>query len=83
MATLEEATAEIERLRDALEEIERWSDAYPIEVFPEPDLGRAARRPLAGGITLDAVSASAMRHVATEVGEIARRALEDPRRARR
>ena len=83
MATLEEAVAEIERLTDALEEIERWSRAYPIERFPEPDLKLAARLLLAGGITLDAVSASAMRHVVTEVGEMARRALEGGQRARR
>ena len=77
------ATAEIERLTAALEEIERWSRAYPIKVFPEPDLVLAARLLEAGGVTLDAVSASAMRHVVTEVGEIARCALEGRQRARR
>ena len=65
-----------------LEEIERWSHAYPIKVFPEPDLKLAARRLLAGGVTLDAVSASAMRHVVTEVGEMARCALEGRHRVR-
>jgi hypothetical protein len=44
-------------------------------VFPEPDLEHAAALLEAGGMTLDAVSASAMRHAIEGVGEIARRAL--------
>jgi hypothetical protein len=71
--------AEIAQLQAALAEIERWSHAYPLEVFPEPDLKRAADLLRAGGITLDAVSASAMRHVIEGVGEIARRALNESR----
>jgi hypothetical protein len=64
-----------EVLTEALESIVRWSEAYPLEVFPEPDLVRARALLEAGGITLDAVSAYAMRHVVDGVGKIARQAL--------
>lgn len=62
-------------LIEALRDIERWSKAYPLKVFPEPDLEAARTALQTAGITLDAVSASAMRHVITEVGAIARAAL--------
>jgi hypothetical protein len=75
MSDLDEALEKIERLTEALEEIELWSRAYPLSIFPEPDLVKARQLLEAGGITLDAVSAHAMRHVVTEVGEMARRAL--------
>ena len=71
-----EKDAEIERLRAALEQIEQWGRAYPLSVFPEPDLKRARELLEAGGMTLDAISADAMRHVVEDVGVIARRALE-------
>jgi hypothetical protein len=72
---IQELEAEIERLTQALTEIESWSRAYPLKAFPEPNLRKAADLLRAGGITLDAVSASAIRHVIEGVGEIARRAL--------
>jgi hypothetical protein len=65
----------IEQLEDALHQIDQWSQAYPIDVFPEPDFKRAGKLLRAGGVTLDSVSASCMRHVIIGVGEIARRAL--------
>jgi len=61
---------------DALQSIVRWSEAYPLSIFPEPDLKKARRLLEAGGITLDAVSAHAMRHVVEQVGQIARRGLK-------
>jgi hypothetical protein len=77
------SASEIERLRtdndrltEALEQIAEWARAYPLTVFPEPDFVKARALLEAGGITLDAVSASNMRHVVTEVAAIARRALE-------
>jgi hypothetical protein len=65
-----------ERLEDALEQIVSWSRAYPLTIFPEPDMKKAAELLRAGGMTLDAVSASAMRHVVEGVGKIARAALD-------
>lgn len=68
---------ENERLREALENIVRWSEAYPLSVFPEPDFAKAAMLLKAGGMTLDAISASNMRHVVNGVAKIARAALEE------
>ena len=65
----------IDKLEQALHKIESWSRAYPLKIFPEPDLVKACALLEAGGITLDAISAHAMRHVIEGVGEIAREAL--------
>jgi hypothetical protein len=62
-------------MRDALVEIAKWSDAYPLEMFPEPDFAKAAALLKAGGMTLDAISASNMRHAVIGVGLIAKTAL--------
>ena len=67
--------AQIDRMTEALERIEQWSRAYPRSVFPEPDLKRARALLEAGGMTLDAISAHAMRHAVEGVGKIARAAL--------
>jgi|HubBroStandDraft_3_1064219.scaffolds.fasta_scaffold2841541_1 hypothetical protein len=68
---------ETKRYREALERIVQWSEAYPLDVFPEPDWKRAGDLLRAGGMTLDAISASNMRHVVEQVAKIAREALED------
>jgi hypothetical protein len=74
--TLAVRDAKIERLRTALGQIAEWSRAYPLKVFPEPDWAHVRKLLEAGGITLDAVSASNMRHVVEQVGVLAREALE-------
>jgi hypothetical protein len=53
-----------------------WSEAYPLTVFPEPDFIKARELLEAGGMTLDAISASSMRHVVEGVGKIAKEALQ-------
>ena len=65
------------RMQDALERIVSWSEAYPLDIFPKPNLAKARELLEAGGITLDAVSAHCMRHVIDGVGKIAREALAD------
>lgn len=65
----------IDELTEALQRIVQWSEAYPLNIFPEPDFEKAAELLKAGGITLDAISASNMRHVVEGVGKIARDAL--------
>ena len=67
----------IAELEDALQEIKQWGEAYPLEVFPEPDFVKARELLKAGGQTLDAISAHNMRHVVTRVSEIARKALDE------
>jgi hypothetical protein len=64
-----------DRYEAALQRIVQWSEAYPLDVFPQPDLRQAAALLQAGGITLDAISAHCMRHVVEGVGRIARDAL--------
>jgi hypothetical protein len=67
----------LERYEEALQRIVQWSEAYPLDIFPEPDWKRAAEGLKAVGITLDAVSGNCMRHVIEGVGKIAREALQD------
>ena len=59
----------------ALRRIATWADAYPLEVFPEPDMVKAHYVLKAHGMTLDAITANAMRHVITQVGHIAKDVL--------
>jgi hypothetical protein len=66
-----------EKYRDALERIVQWSEAYPVDIFPEPDFKKTAELLKAGGITLAAVASSCMRRVVEGVGKIAREALEN------
>jgi hypothetical protein len=72
---INDAVACIEKQRTALERIIQWSEAYPLDVFPEPDLKKVREVLSAAGLSLDQVSASNMRHVITRVAEIARTAL--------
>ena len=65
-----------DRYIEALQQIVAWSEAYPLDIFPEPDWKRAGDLLRAGGISLGAISASNMRHVVEGVGKIARDALE-------
>lgn len=63
---------------EALKRIVQWADAYPLDVFPEPDSAyylKASEVLAANGMTLDRLSAAAMRHVVEGVGKIAREAL--------
>ena len=67
-----------ERMQEALERIAQWADAYPLDIFPEPDKDyyrRAHEVLTANGMTLDRISAASMRHVITRVGQIAKDAL--------
>lgn len=67
-----------EDLEDALRRIVQWADAYPPDIFHEPDAAesqRAHKLLTANGMTLDAFSASMGRHCLKGVGDIARGAL--------
>lgn len=67
--------SENERLSNALYQIRVWANAYPVTVFPEPDWTKAAEALRVNGMTLDAVSASNMRHVLDGVMRIVDEAL--------
>lgn len=59
-----------EDLEDVLHQVKQWCDAYPLDIFPEPDFKHAHELLTAGGMTLDAISASNMRHVCTGISKI-------------
>jgi hypothetical protein len=72
-------TDRVERMEEALQRIAQWSRAYPLDVFPEPTeeyYAKAAQVLEANGMTLDCLSAAAMRHVIDQVGKIADDALK-------
>lgn len=47
--------------------VEQWAEAYPLDMFPKPDLHKAREVLSAAGLSLDCISADAMRHVITRV----------------
>ncbi len=64
------AAAEREHCDQLLEHIRGWVEAYPLSIFPEPDFGKAHKVLTENGMTLDAISASNIRHVITQVKEM-------------
>ena len=55
--------SELEELQDKMHRIKTWINAYPLNVFPEPDFKKAHEVLKQNGMTLDAITASNMRHV--------------------
>ena len=55
---------------EAIEHINQWAKAYPLDMFPEPDFEKAREALATVGIALDSVSASNMRHVITKVRDL-------------
>lgn len=72
---IEELQAENARQKEALVRIRNWAQAYPTGVFPKPDLEKARDVLKAVGMTLDAISADAMRHVLNGIKDIVEQAL--------
>lgn len=64
------AEADFDRIENVLHRIQQWCRAYPLDVFPEPDFVKAKALLERGGITLDAVSASNMRHVVNQISQM-------------
>lgn len=67
---------ENKQLRAALERIQTWAKAYPLKIFPEPDLKKVAKALKDNGLTIDAVAASNMRYVLKGVSDIVDEALK-------
>lgn len=72
---IEELEAENDKFKDALVRIDNWAKAYPRDIFLKPDLKQAAKVLNAAGMTLDAISTDAMRHVLDGVKDIVEQAL--------
>lgn len=73
---IKELEEENDKFKDTLVRIDNWAKAYPLDVFLKPDLKKAAKVLNAAGMTLDAISADAMRHVIDGVKDIAEQALK-------
>jgi hypothetical protein len=69
--------AKLDVAENGLHEVDNWARAYPLDIFPEPDFKRVRELLEAGGITLDSVSASNMRHVVKGVERIVSEALAE------
>ena len=73
---IKELETENDKFEGALLRIDTWAKAYPLDVFLKPDLKQAAKVLKAAGMTLDAISADAMRHVIDGVKDITKQALK-------
>ena len=62
-ANLRTPPVSMDEVEAVLHSLDQWERAYPLSAFPEPDLEKAAQLLKAGGMTIDALSASNMRHV--------------------
>lgn len=56
-----------EKVLEQIDRVFTWADAYPLDVFPEPDFVKVKAALDAAGLSLDCVSASNMRHVITRL----------------
>jgi hypothetical protein len=61
------AVNNFEKMREALEDFHEWPKAYPTSVFWKIDTKKAHALLQAGGMTLDAVSATAIRWTLEEI----------------
>jgi hypothetical protein len=59
--------ARVEVSETKLNKINQWCDAYPLEVFPEPDLKKANSTLSLIGMSTDSIAASMARHVLTKL----------------
>lgn len=75
VSQFEKLEAENDKKTEALESIDRWVKAYPLDIFQKPDLKKAAKVLKVAGMTLDAISADAMRHVLDGIKDIVKQAL--------
>jgi len=73
---IRELQAELDAKDKALHEIDNWCKAYPVEVFPKPDLKKAAKVLKAANMTLGSITADSMRHVTNGIKEILDQALK-------
>jgi hypothetical protein len=71
LAMIKDLSGQLAKYKESMDKIIQWSKAYPLSVFPEPDFKKAAQILKDSGMTLDAISASNMRHVLKGVIEIA------------
>ena len=64
-------------LEDVLRQIYNWTQAYPIQLFSEPDMEKANELLRSGGIWMDQVAGHILRHTLDDIAEIAKSVLVD------
>jgi len=77
VAELNAKDEKITKLIDALTRIDIRAKAYPLDNYPKPDLKKAAKVLKEAGMTLDAISADAIRHVLGGIKNIVTEALKE------
>lgn len=75
-ASVVDGAAEIARLREALQRIADWANAYPLDQFPDQDLKKADKALAFVGVNMSAMHGQWARHIVTGIGGIAATALE-------
>jgi predicted nuclease with TOPRIM domain len=65
---LEEFIETIDHQYDAMQQIKQWCEAYPVDIFQEPDWSEVGSK--LGSTMLSRVSASNMRHVVEGIKRI-------------
>ena len=73
---IDKQATELDIKNKALLRIQTWAQAYPLDIFPPPNLIKAGEALKADGQTLDSVSADAMRHVLSQLTDIVATALK-------
>lgn len=71
--------AKLAKAREVLEELRRCADAYPVDVFPEPDLGEVTSILKAAECAhqMDRMHASWARHILDRVGRDVQACLQE------
>ena len=73
---MSDSEPETERMRNALLDIKRWAEAYPADVFPEPNL-RAIRAQI-GDDAFSALHGAWGRHILSGIARYVRAGLGEP-----
>ena len=74
---IDKLQAENEKLKEAIELLQNWVKAYPLDMFPEPDLKLARKLLEDGDVNYSALNVYAMRHVINGVRRIIDEALNE------
>ena len=78
-AEQDDARARVVELKDALERIAQWAEAYPVTVFiplTSGEMQKADSVLRGAGISMGAMHAAWARHIVDGIGGIARQALD-------
>lgn len=75
VATVKTLAKAVVELRDALKQCVAWSEAYPVDIFPQPTPEQVDVVCKTLGLRIDSISAMVLRNYTSRIGEIAREAL--------